>query len=90
MPTQRREEKRVREHTSTQERERPLALWLLFLYIFSSPLGLLLLLSRISRVRLRATPWTAAHQALPSMGFSRQEYWSRLPLPSPPPWACPM
>ena len=30
----------------------------------------------LSRVRLLATPWTAAHQALPSMGFSRQEYWS--------------
>ena len=31
----------------------------------------------LSRVRLLATPWTAAHQAPPSMGFSRQEYWSR-------------
>ena len=30
-----------------------------------------------------ATPWTAAYQALPSMGFSRQEYWSGLPFPSP-------
>ena len=30
-----------------------------------------------------ATPWTAAHQAPPSMGFSRQEYWSRVPLPFP-------
>ena len=30
-----------------------------------------------------ATPWTAAHQAPPSMGFSRQEYWSRVPSPSP-------
>ena len=29
------------------------------------------------------TPWTAAYQAPPSMGFSRQEYWSGLPLPSP-------
>ena len=37
----------------------------------------------LSRVRLFATPWTAAHQALPSMGFSRQEYWSGVPLPSP-------
>ena len=36
-----------------------------------------------SRARLSATPWTAAHQAPPSMGFSRQEYWSGLPLPSP-------
>ena len=37
----------------------------------------------LSRVRLLATPWTAAHQAPPSMGFSRQEHWSGLPLPSP-------
>ena len=37
----------------------------------------------LSRVRLLATPRTAAHQAPPSMGFSRQEYWSGLPLPSP-------
>ena len=37
----------------------------------------------LSRVWLLATPWTAAHQALPSMGFSRQEYWSWAPLPSP-------
>ena len=36
----------------------------------------------LSRVRPSATPWTAAHQAPPSMGFSRQEYWSRVPLPS--------
>ena len=35
------------------------------------------------RVRLFATPWTVAHQAPPSMGFSRQEYWSGLPFPSP-------
>ena len=33
--------------------------------------------------RLLATPWTAAYQAPPSVGFSRQEYWSGLPLPSP-------
>ena len=37
----------------------------------------------LSRVRLLATPWTGAHQAPPSMGFSRQEYWSGVPLPSP-------
>ena len=37
----------------------------------------------LSRVRLSATPWTAAHQAPLSMGFSRQEYWSGVPLPSP-------
>ena len=37
-----------------------------------------------SRPRLLATPRTAAYQAPPSMGFSRQEYWSGVPLPSPP------
>ena len=37
----------------------------------------------LSRVRLFATPWTVAYQAFPSMGFSRQEYWSGMPLPSP-------
>ena len=37
----------------------------------------------LSRVRLLATPWTAAHQAPPSMGFSGQQYWSGVPLPSP-------
>ena len=35
-----------------------------------------------SRVRLFATPWTVAHQAPPSMGFSRQVYWNGLPFPS--------
>ena len=37
----------------------------------------------LSRVLLFATPWTVAYQAFPSMGFSRQEYWSGLPFPSP-------
>ena len=37
----------------------------------------------LSRVQLLATPWTAAYQALPPVGFSRQEYWSGVPLPSP-------
>ena len=37
----------------------------------------------LSRLWLLATPWTAAYQAPPSMGFSRQEYWSGVPLPSP-------
>ena len=43
----------------------------------------MLLLSHFSRVRLCATPWTAAHRAPPSLGFSRQEHRSGLPLPSP-------
>ena len=42
----------------------------------------MLLLSRFSHVQLCATPWTGAYQAPPSMGFSRQEDWSGLPLPS--------
>ena len=37
----------------------------------------------LSRVRLFATPWTVAYQAPPSMGFSRYEYWSEVPFPSP-------
>ena len=43
----------------------------------------MLLLSRFSRVQLCVTPETAAHQAPPSLGFSRQEHWSGLPFPSP-------
>ena len=53
------------------------------LYTYKGTLLLLLLLSRFSRVRLCATPETAAHQAPPSVGFSRQEHWSGLPFPSP-------
>ena len=52
------------------------SLWYLFCL-------LLLLLSRFSCVRLCATPKMAAHQAPPSLGFSRQEHWSGLPFPSP-------
>ena len=37
----------------------------------------------LSRVQLFVTQWTVVHQAPPSMGFSRQQYWSRLPFPSP-------
>ena len=44
---------------------------------------LLELLSRFSRVQLCVTPWTAAYQASPSVGFSRQEHWSGVPFPSP-------
>ena len=46
----------------------------------------MLLPSHFSRVRLCATPWTAAYQASLSMGFSRQEHWSGLPFPSPLYW----
>ena len=45
--------------------------------------AVLLLLSHFSRVRLCVTPKTAAHQAPPSLGFSRQEHWSGLPFPPP-------
>ena len=41
------------------------------------------MLSRFSRAQFCVTPWTVACQAPPSMGFSRQEYWSELPFPSP-------
>ena len=41
------------------------------------------LLSSFSHIQIFATPWTAAHQAPLSMGFSRQEYWSELPFPLP-------
>ena len=56
----------------------PRSFWISFQLLL-----LLLLLSRFSRVRLCATPQTAAHQAPPSLGFSRQEHWSGLPFPSP-------
>ena len=45
--------------------------------------GFLLLLRHFSRVRLCVTAWTAAYQAPPSLGFSRQEHWSGLPFRSP-------
>ena len=43
----------------------------------------MLIAQSLSRVRLFATPWTVAHQAPLSVKFSRQEYWSGLPFPSP-------
>ena len=52
-------------------------------HIHNGVLLLLLLLSRISHVRLCVTPETAAHQAPLSLGVSRQEYWSGLPFSSP-------
>ena len=56
----------------------------LVLNLFTPPVpySVLLLLSHFSRVRLCATPQTAAHQAPPSLGFSRQEHWSGLSFPS--------
>ena len=42
-----------------------------------------MIVKSLSCVRLLATPWTVAYQAPPSTGFSRQEYWSEVPLPSP-------
>ena len=61
----------------------PILVSLLYVLLLYMLLLLLLLLSHFSRVRLFATPWTVAYQAPPPMGFSRQEYWSGLPLPSP-------
>ena len=51
---------------------------------YSPPLNsICFLVKSLSHIRLFATPWTIAYQALSSMGFSRQEYWSGLPFPSP-------
>ena len=50
---------------------------------FSNALKWKVKMKSLSRVRLLATPWTAAYQAPPSMGFSKEEYWSGVPLPSP-------
>ena len=50
---------------------------------FSNAWKLKMKMKSLSRVRLLATPWTAAYQAPPPTGFSRQEYWSGVPLPSP-------
>ena len=50
--------------------------------VILEPSGIAVVQSR-SHVQLFATPWTVAYQASPSMGFSRQEYWSGLPFPSP-------
>ena len=56
---------------------------LLFHKMFGGDYNRLLLLSHFSRVQLCVTPETAAHQAPPPLGFSRQEHWSGLPFPSP-------
>ena len=60
-----------------------ISIFSLICYTFHFSTPLLLLLSLFSRVRLCATPEMAAHQAPLSLGFSRQEHWSGLPLPSP-------
>ena len=57
--------------------------WCAFFLFDCAAQLLLLLLSRFSRVQLCTTPQTAAHQAPLSLGFSRQEYWSGFPFPSP-------
>ena len=60
--------------------------WLLFcplfpnINLYQNPV---LCAQMLSHIRLFGTPWTAAYQAPPPMGFSRQEYWSGVPLPSP-------
>ena len=51
-------------------------------YSFSNAWKWKVKVKSLSHVQLFKTPWTAAHQAPPSMGFSRQEYWSGVPLPS--------
>ena len=57
--------------------------WEWFAISFSNEWKWKVKVKSLSRVRLLATPWIAAYQAPPSMGFSRQEYWSGVPLPSP-------
>ena len=52
-------------------------------YLFYISVKVKVKVKLLSRVRLFATPWTVAHYAPLSMGFSRQEYWSGLPFPSP-------
>ena len=69
------------DHTKS-ERERQIPFDIPYMHNLKYDI-LLLLLSRFSRVRLCATPWTAAHHASPSLGFSRQEHWNGLPFPSP-------
>ena len=54
-----------------------------FLFLFFLTSSISLKVKSLSRVRLFATLWTVAHHAPLSMGFSRQEYWSGLPFPSP-------
>ena len=71
------------EHYSACESVFPFLIFSSWKTTFGFLLLLLLLLSLFSRVRLCETPQTAAHQALPSLGFSRQEHWSGLPFPSP-------
>ena len=52
-------------------------------FLIQSVLSLKVKVKSLSHVSLFATPWTVAHHAALSMGFSRQEYWSGLPFPSP-------
>ena len=73
-------QKEIIQYISTAEREEPL---IHMPSLIKAKLLLLLLLSHFSSVWLCATPQTAAHQAPPSLGFSRQEHWSGLLFPSP-------
>ena len=69
--------------TNQNEREKNENMYFLFREYFNQSKLLRSLLGYFSRVWLCATPETAAHQAPPSLGFSRQEHWSGLPFPSP-------
>ena len=72
-------------HQSSHCNHQEKLLWCNTFYLETKqyPFNMLLLLSRFSHVQLCATQETAAHQAPPSLGFSRQEHWSGLPFPSP-------
>ena len=75
-------------HEATKESDMETKQPCVFIHIhlsfsISFSLSLYVKVKSLSHVQLFATPWTAAYQAPPSMGFSRQEYWSGLPFPSP-------
>ena len=57
--------------------------WVFFIFSSSLLKCSIMVMKSLRHVRLFVTPWTVAHQAPPSMEFSRQEYWSGLPFPSP-------
>ena len=57
--------------------------WIVLVMLKLSGFRIMGIVKSLSRVRLFATWWTVAYQAPPSVGFSRQEYWSGLPFPSP-------
>ena len=66
-----------------QQHSTPILYGSIGIHRFMDPSNVWSAVKSLSHVQLFATPWTVAYQALPSMGCSKQEYWSRLPFPSP-------